>query len=121
MQLLQWRAGVGAELVGQLAAEMVVGGQGIGRAAAPVQGDDPLPLQLFVEREPGHQLVELTDHVGVPAEGEFGGELGLERGHPLVGQPSGLRLDEVVVGQVGEHLTPPQGQRMIELGDRVRG
>ena len=118
---LQRRAGVDAELVGQLVAQLVIGRERVGRAAAPIEGDDPLAVQPFVERITGHQLVELAEHGRVPAERQLRVDLGLDRGLPPIGQPGRHWRDELVIGQISEDIAAPQGQRPIELGYGISG
>ena len=45
---------------------------------------------------------------------------GLQGGQPQVFQAHGLRLNERVVGQVGEHLAPPQIQRLAQRPGALR-
>jgi hypothetical protein len=118
---LQRRAGVDAEFVGELVTQLVIGGERVRRPAGPIESDDPLAVQTFVERITGHQFVELAEHGRVPAERQLRVDLGLDRGLPAVGEPRRHRRDELVIGQIGEDLAAPQGQRPIELGYRVSG
>jgi hypothetical protein len=121
MKPLQWRAGVNAELVGQLVTQLVIGGERVRWPAAPIEGDDPLAVQTFVERITGDQLVELAEHGRVPAERQLGVDLGLDRGLPPIGQPRRHWPDELVIGQISEDIAAPQGQRPIELGYGISG
>ena len=99
---------------------MVVRDECVRGAAASVEGEHSLPLQLLVERVARHDLIQLGEDVGVPAEGEFGVELGLQRGQALVGEPGGRRLHEVVVGEVSEHVAAPQVEGLVQLGQGIR-
>ena len=74
VQGLQLDRGVGAEFVGQPAAELVVGRQRVGCAAGAVQGAHRQRRQVLVQRMGPGQLTRASDQVG-----------GVGHAHPEVG------------------------------------
>ena len=62
----------------------------------------------------GGQPLQLGCQGVVPAQRQVSLDPGLQGGEPQVFQAHGLRLNERVVGQVGEHLPSPQIQRLAQ-------
>ncbi|HEU5161190.1 MAG TPA: hypothetical protein VFU43_29615 [Streptosporangiaceae bacterium] len=108
----QRQAGVGAQLLGQPRPDPLEVRQRVGLAAAPVQAEQQLTGEPFVQREEGGAIGQLPQEAGVPAAGErqviavqFGGEpRRVERG-PFRVQPWGV--------EGGERLPPPQPERLV--------
>ena len=94
MQPVQGRVRVDAELVGQPAPELAVGGQRLGLAAAPVEREHPLPAQPLAQRMGGDQPVQLAGHSGVVTAGQIGLHQVFDGGQPRLSQPGHLGLGE---------------------------
>jgi len=118
VELLQRRAGVGAQLLGQPLAELLVVPQRVGLAAAAVQGEHELAGQALVQRVRGGTGGQLA---------EQGGMLAAVQGEVVAVQPGGVPLrvqrvaDAVQPGcvQRGERLAAPQPERLLEQGRGV--
>ena len=111
----QGRAGIGAQLVGQTPAHLLVVVEGIGLAAAPVEREHQLAGHPFVERvrrgQPGH----VGQHRGVVTEVE--GEVDAIQFARVALRVEGLADPVQPRGlQRGEGLAPPQIERPGEHG-----
>ena len=112
VQAPQRLAGVDAELTREQVADPPVGGQRVALPAAPVQRQHQLAVQPLPQRMLCGQLVQLGGQRVVPAQRQVRVDPGLDRGQPQLLQPGRLRPGERVIGQVGQHLAPPQAQRL---------
>ena len=96
-------AGVDAELVGQPAAHVLVGGQRVGRLAAAVQAQHELSVELLLQRMRGNELAQLGHQLAIPAQPQVSVDTQGQRLEPPLFQ--------------GRHLTGPQ-QRRRHVGQR---
>ena len=90
------------------------GGQGIGLAAAPVEGDHQLGPEPLAQRVGGHQALELGHHLGVTAQGQVGVDPQFQRLEAAPVEALGLGGGKEVVGEVGQRLPPPQIERLTQ-------
>jgi hypothetical protein len=74
---------------------------------------------MLTQRMFGNQLFELRNQVGVVSEGKVGVDAGLVRGEPRLRQSCDVTLRELLVGDVGEGVAPPELQRFIEALTRA--
>ena len=80
-------------------------------ASRGVQRQHELAMQPFPQRcSSGPRSSSAVSASCRPAPGRP--RSGLQGGQPMVFQAHGLRMNERIVGQVGEHLAPPQTQRL---------
>ena len=86
MQALQRLARIGAQLVGQGLAEILVRAQRLGQPVGPVQGEDELAPELLAQRELPGEAGQLGDQLVVPAEAEIGVDAPLLRLQPVLDQ-----------------------------------
>ncbi|AWZ17533.1 hypothetical protein DRB96_41775 [Streptomyces sp. ICC1] len=107
----------GAQAAGQVAADLVVGGQCLRRAARVAQGADPQGLQRLVQRQPRAQRGQL-------GQGPF--RLS-QRQRGLQPAPAGLAPQRLPAGglrlrpgQGAQRLAAPQGEGLVVQGGRVR-
>jgi hypothetical protein len=82
LKLLQRRARVDAQLLGQGLAGPSVGLQRLGLPAGAVQGQHEQPVQPLVQRMPGDEGLQLADELGVAPEGQIGLQAGLQGAQP---------------------------------------
>ncbi|SEC71036.1 hypothetical protein SAMN04490357_2696 [Streptomyces misionensis] len=113
VQGAQFGAGVGAQAVGDQPADVLVGGECLGRAAEVAQGAQAQRLERLVQRVGVAQGGQLGQGRLRLAEGEGGGEPGAP-GVETAGLPAGgLRG---AVGQIGEGRSVPQGEGIVQEG-----
>ena len=110
LQLAQRRAGFEPQFVDQQGPEPLIGVEGVGLAARPVQGDDELGPQALPEGMQADQGLQLTDEFAVAAQCQF-------RFRPAVGghqaqlfEPGRLGACERLVAEVGEHGAAPEAR-----------
>jgi hypothetical protein len=108
LQSLQLGAGLDADLLDQLGARGAVGAQRLRLTARAIEREHPLAVQALTQRMLGHEPIELTDQLRMPAGRQVGVDRHLRRPQPQFVQPSDLRRGERLVDQVGERLAPPQ-------------
>ncbi|KOU31144.1 hypothetical protein ADK53_26390 [Streptomyces sp. WM6373] len=113
VQGAQGRAGVRAEPVGEVPADLVVGGQGLRRAARVAQGADPQRLERLVQRLARAQRGQLRQALLGLAQGQGRREPAPARVHPYGLPARGLRGR---VGQVREGRAAPQGEGLLVPG-----
>lgn len=101
LKVLQRWTGIDAEFVGEMVAQLVIRRQRVRWPAASIEGDDSLAVQPFVKRIAGHQLVELAEHGRVPAERQFGIDLGLNGCLAPIGQSGRHWQDELEFRHIG--------------------
>ena len=119
LQAGQFGTGEDAELVGQDLAEPLVGAQGLGLAAAAVEGPHELAPQRLAQRGPLDEVAQLADEGAVLPEGQAGLDRALDRGPALLLQLAGPRPGEGLVGELGQRgVAAPAAER---LGRRGRG
>nr|WP_264372934.1 hypothetical protein [Nonomuraea phyllanthi] len=105
-------------------AQFGIAGQGLARAATPVQGAHLNLAQPFAQRVLPHQVGQLADKHAALVELQPGLGLRLQRGQPLFLQALSGRACEVLVGELGERRPSPQRQRLGQhrgAGTRVSG
>jgi hypothetical protein len=117
VELLQRRAGVGAQLVGQPQAYLMVVGQRLARPAAAVQGQHQLPGQAFVQRAGCGGGGQLGKQLSVPPQPQrpvvavqFGGQ-------PLLVGRGPHRVEPRSV-QAGQGLAAPQPESLLDQPHR---
>ena len=121
LQVAQRGTGVDAEFAGQAVADVGVGGQGLGLAPGPVQGQDeqlPEPLAQRVRPAPGFQF---GGELAVAAQRQVGSGPGLDRRQVQLVQPRPFGIKKARISEVGQRLAAPQPERFAQGGGRVRG
>ena len=108
--------GIEAELVGQVAAGVLVGLERLALAAVGVQGEHEQPPQPFAAGLLGHQATELADRLAARAGGDPQLEQLLEGLEPQLLEPIGLAPGELLAGQVAEGRPRPLGEGLLERG-----
>jgi hypothetical protein len=109
----QLRSGVGAELVGQQPAEVLIGAQRLRRPTVGLQRSDKQDAQPLPQGMHGHELLQLGNEVGgLRRDLEVGLHAVLGRGEPQLLEPDGGCRRERDVRDVGERLAPPQAERL---------
>jgi len=76
--------GVDAELVGQDAAYVLVGGEGVGRPAAAVQAQHQLRVELLLQRVRHDRLAQFRHDLPVPSQVQVGVDPRGQHLQPLV-------------------------------------
>ncbi len=107
-----------SELIPQVGPQAAVGGERVGLAAGPVEGQHqlgPQPLSLRVRRG---QTLQLGHQLARPPRLEFDLVQILEACQPELAQPGNGMLSERLVRELRERRTPPQHQRLAELRHR---
>src|SRR5262245_27302897 len=100
-----------AELVEERTARVAVDLERIGLTSAPIQGSHQLRAQPFTERMLIDELAELADKCVVTAEREIRVDAILERCEPQLLEPVDFCSRELLVGEVVERGTAPEGER----------
>ncbi len=115
VQRAELRARLDADLLDQRAARSAEGLERLGLAAAAVQGQHQLAVQMLPKRLLGHGGLELGDQVRVSAERKLRIDPRLEcRPAPLL-QARDLGLHKRLIGKVGERRPAPELERLPEL------
>jgi hypothetical protein len=110
----QLRRRVGAQLVPEPAAQLLVGGERVGLPAARLQrGDQPVPQRL-PQRVPGGPGAQLDGDVRGPAGGQVQAGAPLDGGQPLLHQVGHLVAVQRLGAQPLQRLAAPQPQRLVE-------
>ena len=108
-----------AELVHEHAPRVLVDLQGLGLAAAAIEGDHQLPAQPLAQRMTGDEGFEVGDEITLAPEREVCVDPFLDRGQVELVQPGDLVLGERVEGEVGERRAPPEVERLTEERRRL--
>lgn len=99
-----------AELLGEGGAEPMEHGESVRLPAGPVERQHELRARPLPQRIGVHQLLQLRQHLRVPAECEFAVDQLLLRGQALVVKPSSRGLDKTG-HRAAQRRPPPQQQR----------
>jgi hypothetical protein len=118
LQLAKGRRRLEAELLQQQLPHLAVDLEGLGLAAAAVEGEHQLAAEPLAQRLGGDQALELADQLGPGAKGQVGVDPLLHTDQAQLLKAGDLGLGERLVAEVGQRRSPPQGQR---LGQRVGG
>ena len=110
LEVLQRRARVDPELVGERAPERLVARERLGLAARAVEGEHLLRAKALAQRVTGDERLELTHHLGVATDREVGLDAPLERREPELLEASGLGVGERL-RELGQRRPAPQRQR----------
>ena len=109
------------ELLTQDSSALLVRAQGLGLAAAAVEGGHQEAAQALPERVGGHQCLELGDRRLVAPDLELEIEPFLDGAEAQLGQAADHGSRELVVREVGERVAAPQRLRLDQQGDRSVG
>jgi len=115
LQLLQGRAGVEAELLGQNKTGVPVDLERLRLAAAAVEREQPLLEEPLAVRMLGRERFELGDDGVVSAAGEVRVVTELERSQAQLLEPLGLGGAARLLGQVGERRAAPDRERFPQV------
>ena len=113
----QLRSRIEAEFLGQDVAAVLEDAQRVGLPPGAIQGDHELAPESFAQRVRGDERFELDDRFAHVAELEFELDPFLDGLEPQLGQAGDRRLRELLVGEVGERVTPPQ---RLACGEQLR-
>ena len=119
LQLLQLRAGVDAELVGQRPPRALVGRERVGLPAAAVLRAHQQGPERLAHRVPADQRLELGDRRRDAGPAEVGGDPLLEGVQPQRTEPLGLDVERLAAGELGVRPTAPRAER-VRRGSRSR-
>ena len=92
-----------AQLLGQHPVSVLVGGQGLGLSAGPVQGEHELFPEPLMQRVSSDQTLDLTDKRGVAAQGEVGIDPPFHGSHLHGLKPSHLGLGEGIIVALAQY------------------
>ncbi|GAA3412094.1 hypothetical protein GCM10018952_23470 [Streptosporangium vulgare] len=118
MDLPQLGPRIGAQLLGEPPAELLVRGQCLRLAPGGVEGPDPQAVQPLPQRVAGRELLELGHQRGVPAAAQLRLHPVLGRGEPGLLQPGRVRHGERGRGDLAQGGSPPEAEC---LAQQVRG
>ena len=107
------------ELVAQNVTTVLEDAQRVGLPTGPVQREHQQAPQPLAQRMRRDELLELDDHALVTTERELEVEPLLDHREPQLGQPGDGRRRELLVGEVGEGIAPPQRIRLGQQRDRA--
>ena len=110
LQRAQGRPGVDAELVGERAAGLAEGGEGVGLAVGPVEREHEQPPALLTQGVGGDQRLDLGHEDRRFAAAQPGLDQLLPRDVAQARQPCALGVGPRVPEVVGERRAPPQAQ-----------
>ena len=120
LELLQLLARLRAQLVDERLARGGVGGERVRLPTGAVERKHELRAKALAERLLRDELLELGDHLGLPAEREVGVDPALERLEAQLAE-MGRSGRGRLAGQVGERRAAPQRERFAQgLGGRRR-
>ena len=121
LQLLQSRARVEAEILGENLARVAVHLERLRLAVAAVEREDPLLEEPLAIRMLGGERFELGDDGVVAAAGELRVVAELERREPQLLEPLGLGGPPHLLRKIGERRPAPERERLAEVVGRVVG
>ena len=110
LEVLQRRARVDPELVGERAPERLVARERLGLTARAVEREHLLRAKALAQRVTGDERLELAHHLGVATQREVGLDAPLERREPELLEASGLGVGERL-RELGQRRPAPQRQR----------
>ena len=119
VQRLRLVGGLDAQLVVEPGAQVVVGGERVGLPAHRVQRPHERHRGSFPGRVASHQCLEPGQRLGGPTQLQQRQRTVFERAGAELGQPRDRGGRELVVGELGEGLAPPQRERRVEVGQRA--
>ncbi len=102
------------QFLAQHRSQPLVGAQGVGLAAAAVQGHHELGPAPLPQRLGRHRRLQVPDQPGVLGQGQAGVEEVLLCPPAQLGQAGGLGRPERTVGQLHQGVTPPPPQRRYQ-------
>ncbi len=119
-RLVQLHTGRFTEVVGHPLAQLFVAGHGVGGHAEVVQRPHGVAAGPLPEGFGGEQIEQPLGRVGhLPGLQLPCGQV-LHRTGPQLSQPDGLRVVGPGPPEIGQRVAPPQGQRAVQCGDRLR-
>ena len=116
VQLTQLGSRLEPELLDQQLARAPVDLERLGLAATAVERQHQLALKPLAQRFLHDRRLQLADQVVVSANGKLRLDPSLESNQPPLLEPSGLGLDEGLVGHIGKRRPAPQPERLPKRG-----
>ena len=121
LQVAQATARLEPVLLAEVAGQLAVARQRLGRAAAAVQHQQPLLLQALAQPVLGSRRLDVRGDLGVAAQRQVRLEAILQRLQPALLQARRLEPDQVRVAAARERRAAPEGQgRAQQLAGRRR-
>ena len=114
LELAQVARRLEAEVVAQRGAEVLRHPQRLRLPTRPVEGEHQLPGELLPQRVLHRHRLEPADRFLVTADAQLGVDQRLHRHQPQLVEPDRLGPDPLLVGELGERVAPPLGQRGVE-------
>jgi hypothetical protein len=111
--------GLDRQLVVEPAAQLVVGGKGVGLPARAIQRAHQLGDRPFSGGKAADQRLGLGGRLVVATQVQQSVDPFLGGGEAQLGQPRGLGAREVEVGELREGLTPPQAEPSLQQVERL--
>ena len=121
LEALKLRARVETELVREERPHVAVGLERLRLAAAPIESDHQLGPCPLAQRMLAHELLELGDQLGMPAELELRLEAVFEPGEAELAEAGEGRVDRGVERELGERRPPPERESVVERGCGLLG
>ena len=119
LELSQRQAGLDPELLDEQAPGVSVDLQRLCLAAGAVERAHQLATQLLTEWMRGHERLELSDEIGVPAEPQLELDPLADHREPEILEPCDLRPSEVLEGKLLQRRTSPESERLAQQFDRA--
>ena len=114
VERLQLRPGLDPELLDERPPRIVVGGERLGLAAAPVEREHQVRAQPLAQRVRADERLDLGHELGVRAQLEVGGDPLLEHAEAQILEPVDLGLRERLQLHVGQRRPAPERERLAE-------
>ena len=119
LELLQTRARVEPELVGQRAPRLAQDVERLDGPAGAVERDGEVRPQRLTQRVLGDQCAQLAHELRVVAAFELGLDAALDGMQPHLVEPHRLGHQQAAFGEVGQRRPAPERERLRERGRRL--
>ena len=116
LELTQLEAWLEPELLVEQCSAMPVGVEGLGVAAAPVEGEHELPAESLAQRMRSDSRLELGHELGMSAELKLGVDQLLLRGQAQLGQAVDLARRPRLVGEILKRIAAIERYRLLQGG-----
>ena len=114
LESLQLGPRLEAELVREPPAALAIGLERIGLPSGAIEREHQLPPEAFARGVLFDQRFELGHQRRVTAQGQLGIDAVLEGGQPEILEPACLGAGERFVGDVGQGLTSPESESLLQ-------
>ena len=115
LQPPQLRARLDADLLDELGPRVAEGGERLGLATRAIQREHVLRAQVLTQRMGGDHPLELTEDLDVASGRQVAVDRALGRAQAQLVEAADLGRGERLVGDVGQRVAAPEGQRRTRL------